>query len=96
MSRALVEPVILQNSWASANQIIPAFLYGTAWKRERTADLVYKALDSGFKGIDTACQPKHYQEHLVGQGLRKALKENGLKRENVFVSLVNAGFTCSF
>lgn len=36
-------------------------LYGTAWKAERTAKLVQQALEAGFRGIDTAAQPRHYQ-----------------------------------
>ena len=39
---------------------MPKLIYGTAWKKERTADLVEKAVKLGFRGIDTACQPKHY------------------------------------
>lgn len=27
-------------------------------KKERTTDLVIQAIRSGFRGIDTACQPK--------------------------------------
>ena len=40
---------------------MPKMLYGTAWKEERTKDLVVLALQSGFRGIDTAAQPKHYR-----------------------------------
>lgn len=36
-------------------------LYGTAWKADRTAKLVHQALRSGFRGVDTAAQPKHYR-----------------------------------
>ncbi|PGH05705.1 hypothetical protein AJ79_06721 [Helicocarpus griseus UAMH5409] len=64
---------------------IPVFLYGTAWKKEQTADLVYQALCAGFRGIDTAAQPKHYREDLVGAGLRKALAEGKARREDVYV-----------
>ena len=38
----------------------PAVFYGTAWKKEKTAELVELALRTGFRAIDTACQPKHY------------------------------------
>lgn len=48
---------------------MPRMLYGTAWKAERTADLVATALRAGFRGIDTACQPKHYQEKGVGDAI---------------------------
>lgn len=54
----------------------PLFLYGTAWKADDTTSLVITALSSGFTGVDTACQPKHYQEDLVGQGVADHLKEN--------------------
>ncbi|ODH52468.1 hypothetical protein GX48_01248 [Paracoccidioides brasiliensis] len=64
---------------------IPVFLYGTAWKRERTEDLVYQALSAGFKGVDTAAQPKHYREDLVGAGVRRALAEKKVKREDIYI-----------
>ena len=66
--------------------MIPAFLYGTAWKKEKTADLVYQALCTGFEGVDTAAQPKHYREDLVGEGLRRAIGEGWVSRERLFVS----------
>lgn len=52
---------------------IPRLVYGTAWKRERTADLVLQALQAGFRAIDTAAQPRHYREDLVAEGVRRAL-----------------------
>lgn len=48
---------------------MPRILYGTAWKQERTATLVSAAISVGFRGIDTACQPKHYDEAGVGAGI---------------------------
>lgn len=63
---------------------IPNMIYGTAWKKENTTDLVFEALKQGFKGVDTACQPKHYREDLVGLGLLKAY-EIGIKREDIFL-----------
>lgn len=44
---------------------MPRMIYGTAWKKEKTTDLVKKAITSGFRGIDTACQPKHYSEVFI-------------------------------
>jgi diketogulonate reductase-like aldo/keto reductase len=35
------------------------------------AELVEQAVLAGFRGIDTACQPKHYREDLVGQALQR-------------------------
>ncbi|KAG5298651.1 aldo/keto reductase [Histoplasma ohiense] len=64
---------------------IPVFLYGTAWKKEQTGYFVYQALASGFKGIDTAAQPKHYREDLAGAGLRRALADDRVKREDLYV-----------
>ncbi|KAF8534527.1 NADP-dependent oxidoreductase domain-containing protein [Trichophaea hybrida] len=43
----------------------PLLLYGTAWKKTSTTPLVSLALKSGFQGLDTACQPKHYREDLI-------------------------------
>jgi diketogulonate reductase-like aldo/keto reductase len=60
-------------------------IYGTAWKKEQTTKLVELALKNGFRAIDTACQPKHYQEHLVGEGIAQAMKNEGLKREELFI-----------
>ncbi|KAK2813929.1 hypothetical protein FQN50_000330 [Emmonsiellopsis sp. PD_5] len=64
---------------------IPPFLYGTAWKKDTTADLVYQALCAGFTAIDTAAQPKHYREDLVGQGLRRALAEGKVERKDLYI-----------
>ena len=47
---------------------MPALLYGTAWKKERTAGLVTQALAAGFEGLDTATARKHYDEPRVGEG----------------------------
>lgn len=51
---------------------VPAVFYGTAWKKDKTADLVELALRTGFRGIDTACQPKHYNEPGVGEGIARS------------------------
>ncbi len=63
---------------------IPYLIYGTAWKETRTADLVFKAISYGFRGIDTACQPKHYNEPGVGEALSR-LKDIGIGREDLFL-----------
>lgn len=64
---------------------IPRFVYGTAWKKDRTTELVFEALRAGFEGVDTAAQPRHYREVLVGVGIRKALGDDIIKREDVHV-----------
>jgi len=63
----------------------PAMLYGTAWKKERTTALVVQAITAGFRGIDTACQPKHYREDLVGEALRILEETRGVKRSELWV-----------
>ncbi|KAH7119775.1 aldo-keto reductase-like protein [Dendryphion nanum] len=61
------------------------FIYGTAWKKSRTKDLVLQALTAGFRRIDTAAQPKHYQEDLVGEALRDAYAKGIVKREDLYI-----------
>lgn len=64
---------------------MPKLIYGTAWKKERTKDLVIQAVRAGFRGIDTACQPKHYYEPGVGAALKVLATEDNIKREDLFV-----------
>ncbi len=63
---------------------IPTFIYGTAWKEGATADLVQTAFKMGFKAIDTANQPKHYNEPLVGEAL-SILINQGIARNQIFL-----------
>jgi diketogulonate reductase-like aldo/keto reductase len=63
----------------------PAFIYGTAWKKDQTKRLVKEALAAGFRRVDTAAQPRHYQEALVGEALCEAFTEGVLKREELYV-----------
>lgn len=62
----------------------PEIIYGTAWKQELTAELSNTALECGFRAFDTANQPKHYQEQLLGEALAAAL-DRGLPRSELFV-----------
>ncbi len=64
---------------------IPDFLYGTAWKEERTPALVELALRTGFCGIDTANQRRHYFEQGVGQGLAAAYRAGVVTRADLFL-----------
>ncbi len=68
----------------SNSEKFPSFIYGTAWKKDATAELVKMAVSNGFSGIDTANQPRHYQEHLVGEALLK-LSGEGIEREDLFL-----------
>jgi diketogulonate reductase-like aldo/keto reductase len=69
----------------SQTVFIPDFLYGTAWKEERTPALVELALRVGFRGIDTANQRRHYFEAGVGQGLESAYRAGVVKRADLFL-----------
>lgn len=73
----------------SASRILekgkPFLVYGTAWKKEETARYVSEAVHAGFRFIDTACQPKHYNEAGVGDGWRAAAQELGLKRSDLYL-----------
>jgi diketogulonate reductase-like aldo/keto reductase len=64
---------------------LPSFLYGTAWKEDRTAELTELAIRTGFRGIDTANQRRHYFEAGVGQGLASAYRAGIVKREDLFL-----------
>ncbi len=64
---------------------IPDFLYGTAWKEDRTAALTELALRTGFRGIDTANQRRHYFEAGVGQGLAAAYRAGVVTRADIFL-----------
>ena len=64
---------------------IPSFLYGTAWKEDRTEALTAQALAAGFTGIDTANQRKHYYEAGVGAAVTRALADGLIRREQLFL-----------
>jgi diketogulonate reductase-like aldo/keto reductase len=64
---------------------VPDFLYGTAWKEERTSELSELALRSGFRGIDTANQRRHYFEEGVGQALAATYGSGIVTRADLFL-----------
>jgi len=64
---------------------VPDFLYGTAWKEDRTPALTELALRMGFRGIDTANQRRHYFEEGVGQGLAAAYRAGLVTRADLFL-----------
>lgn len=63
----------------------PTFLYGTAWKEDDTERLVRLALDTGFRGIDTANQRKHYFEAGVGAAIASAIHDGVVRRDELFI-----------
>jgi diketogulonate reductase-like aldo/keto reductase len=64
---------------------VPDFLYGTAWKEDRTAALAELALRQGFRGLDTANQRRHYFEAGVGQALAEAYRSGLVNRGDLFL-----------
>jgi diketogulonate reductase-like aldo/keto reductase len=70
---------------SSADVHMPAIIYGTAWKKDDTERLVATAIRHGFRGIDTACQPKHYNEPGVGAALAATLGGGPLKRTDLYL-----------
>jgi diketogulonate reductase-like aldo/keto reductase len=70
----------------SSEQVLSVeFLYGTAWKEDRTPALTELALRTGFRGIDTANQRRHYFEEGIGQGLTAAYQAGVVTRANLFL-----------
>ena len=64
---------------------MPKFLYGTAWKEDRTEALVRLALEAGFRGIDTANQRRHYVESAVGAAVAALGDAGKVRREDLFL-----------
>jgi len=64
---------------------LPYLMYGTAWKEDSTSDLVEDAVMNGFRFIDTANQPKHYNEEGVGAGWMTAANKLGLERKDFYL-----------
>jgi diketogulonate reductase-like aldo/keto reductase len=69
---------------SAAGVEVPRILYGTAWKKSATETLVTTAIRLGFRGVDTACQPKHYDEAGVGRGMAASYDER-LQRSHLYV-----------
>ncbi len=64
---------------------VPTFLYGTAWKEHQTEALTQLALETGFLGIDTANQRRHYLEAGVGEAVHNLLRRRNLQRGDLFL-----------
>ena len=67
------------------NKMPGSFIYGMAWKKDRAENLVYLAFKNGFRAVDTAAQPKHYREDLVGKGIRRAIRDGIIRRDEIVV-----------
>ena len=75
----------MESVTSSAGVRMPKILYGTAWKKADTERLVTTALREGFRGIDTACQPKHYEEPGVGAGVAAAIATAAVNRDDLYL-----------
>lgn len=64
---------------------VPSILYGTAWKEEQSQRLTELALQTGFRGIDTANQRRHYFEAAVGQAITASIKSGLVSRAELFL-----------
>ena len=80
MPSALFDTLLLHGK-----QAIPPFIYKTVGKKEKTAALVYQAIISGYKGVDTAALPEYYREDLAGAGVRQALSEGKISRNEMYI-----------
>lgn len=65
--------------------VLPDFIYGTAWKEERTAELTELAVRTGFRAIDTANQRRHYFETGVGEALAAVYRAGIVRRSDLFL-----------
>ncbi|KAL4864525.1 hypothetical protein BDV12DRAFT_176089 [Aspergillus spectabilis] len=85
LGRVSWEGYALISAQNASPAFLPTFIYGTAWKKDRSADLVHQAIGAGFRAIDTAAQPKHYREDLVGEGIRRAIGDGSVRREDLYI-----------
>lgn len=69
----------------SSRATLPPFVYGTAWKEERTEELTTLALAAGFRAIDTANQRKHYVEGAVGDAVKAFIASGRATRSQLFL-----------
>src|SRR4029077_12290190 len=63
----------------------PRFLYGTAWKENETKRLTELALATGFRGIDTANQRRHYHEAAVGEAIHASIARGLVTSNEIFL-----------
>lgn len=64
---------------------MPVVGFGT-WKlnKDTTANSVYEAIKAGYRLLDCACD--YGNEHLVGEGIKRAIEEGIITREELFVT----------
>lgn len=67
----------------SDGRIIPHIGLGTAIDIKNLPEIVYNSIKAGVRIIDTAS--RYYNEKEVGEGIKKALDEKIVKREDLFI-----------
>ncbi|KAF7872310.1 hypothetical protein EAF04_003234 [Stromatinia cepivora] len=80
----ILQPSIVNIDTAS-RITIPRIIYSTSWHQEKTADLVYHAINTGYRGIETGAEPHRYDEKAVGEGIRRAIEEGKVEREDLYI-----------
>lgn len=63
----------------------PNLLYGTAWKSQDTLNLVGDAIDAEIRAFNTAAQPRHYREDLLGTAIKSAIAANTITRHDIYL-----------
>ena len=61
---------------------MPAIMYGTAWKKDQTAELVCAALAAGYTAFDTAASKKHYNEAGTSPAPPREKKKKKIQSRN--------------
>jgi diketogulonate reductase-like aldo/keto reductase len=79
------DPAVTSHRLTVGGVQVPSFVYGTAWKELETERLVRLALETGFRGIDTANQRRHYHEAGVGAAVRAAIADRLVTRDELFI-----------
>lgn len=67
-------------------QGLPEIIYGTAFKFDKSSELVEAALKAGFRAFDTAGSKSAYREALVGKPIAAALASGAVTRSELYVS----------
>ena len=74
----------LPKYFKSGNTKIPSIGIGTAYMTSDISEIIYSSIKDGTRLIDTAAV--YGSEQGVGKGIKKAIKEGIIKREDLFVT----------
>jgi diketogulonate reductase-like aldo/keto reductase len=73
----------INNKTVKLNNGLSFPLFGLGTNKKTTSDLIYQAIKDGVRLIDTAFI--YQNEEQVGEGIQRALKDNIVKREDLFI-----------